>query len=48
MTGAAVIVKAVTKTFPGTEKPALNHISTQIVPGKMTGLVGSDGAGKPH
>jgi len=34
------------KTFRGTDKPALDHISAQILPGVMTGLIGPDGAGK--
>lgn len=41
-----IIIENLSKGFPGTYKPALDHISAQIYPGNMTGLVGPDGAGK--
>jgi len=41
-----VSIKNLSKVFPGMIKPALNDISAQIYPGKMSGLVGPDGAGK--
>ena len=41
-----VSIESVTKCFKGNEKPALNQISAQVTAGKMTGLVGPDGAGK--
>jgi len=36
----------VVKRFPKAPKPALDGVSITIAPGKMTGLVGPDGAGK--
>jgi ABC-2 type transport system ATP-binding protein len=41
-----VNIASVTKQFKGNDKAALDHISATITPGKMTGLVGPDGAGK--
>ena len=41
-----VRIEGVTKRFDGMEHPALKAISAEIVPGRMTGLVGPDGAGK--
>ncbi|MFC0322836.1 ATP-binding cassette domain-containing protein [Gallibacterium melopsittaci] len=46
MTQPMVIIEAVTKHFKGMDSAALDQISAQIYPGKMTGLVGPDGAGK--
>ena len=43
---AAIIVEGLCKRFPGKEKPALDGISGQVRFGRMTGLVGPDGAGK--
>ncbi len=34
------------KVFPGSESPALDGISAAVKPGRITGLVGPDGAGK--
>ena len=34
------------KRFEGLEKPALDGVSLSILPGRVTGLVGPDGAGK--
>lgn len=45
-TDALVTIEAVTKWFTGSNAPALNAISAAIWPGKITGLVGPDGAGK--
>ncbi len=39
-------INNVSKVFDNETKPALNNISTQVFSGKMTGLVGPDGAGK--
>ena len=35
-----------TKIYPAREKPALNRLSVTFAPGKITGIVGPDGAGK--
>nr|WP_207216270.1 ATP-binding cassette domain-containing protein [Candidatus Finniella inopinata] len=40
------IIDGVTKRFKGSDKHALDCVSARIIPGKMTGLVGPDGAGK--
>lgn len=39
-------IDRLTRRFAGMEKPASNAISAEIEPGRMTGLVGPDGAGK--
>jgi ABC-2 type transport system ATP-binding protein len=39
-------VRALTKRFAGQQAPALDGVSMVIEPGRMTGLVGPDGAGK--
>lgn len=41
-----VTIDGLSKGFPGMDKPALDQLSAQIYPGKMSGLVGPDGAGK--
>ena len=41
-----VQIQSVCKSFQGNEKPALNNISANISAGRITGLVGPDGAGK--
>jgi len=41
-----VLIDRLTKTFKGMDTPALQNISARIGAGKMTGLVGPDGAGK--
>ncbi len=46
MADAVASVHGLTKRFSGQEKAALDKISMDIEPGKMTGLVGPDGAGK--
>lgn len=46
MPQAIVVIDNVTKCFGKKHKPALNAISSQIFAGKMTGIVGPDGAGK--
>ena len=46
MTQAVATARDVTKRFTGQEMPALDGVSIDIEPGKMTGLVGPDGAGK--
>jgi ABC-2 type transport system ATP-binding protein len=39
-------IQGVTKRFPKTDTPALDNISAEIRAGKISGLVGADGAGK--
>lgn len=47
MSGEPIVrIEQVSHCFDGMERPALNKVSAQIYPGKMTGLVGPDGAGK--
>ena len=41
-----IVFENVTKLFPNSAKPALDSISATLKPGKITGLVGPDGAGK--
>lgn len=41
-----VSIEQVSQWFAGMDRPALDAVSAQIYPGKMTGLVGPDGAGK--
>ena len=43
---AVAAADGVTKRFAGQESPALDSVSIAIEPGRMTGLVGPDGAGK--
>ncbi|EIP96534.1 ABC-type multidrug transport system, ATPase component [Opitutaceae bacterium TAV1] len=42
----AVTLSEITRTFPGSPKPALEGVSTEIHRGRIAGLVGPDGAGK--
>ena len=46
MTDPVASVAALTKRFAGQSVPALDAVSMRIEPGRMTGLVGPDGAGK--
>jgi ABC-2 type transport system ATP-binding protein len=46
MAKALVELRKVRKVFPPTAKPALEEVSAKIYGGKVTGLVGPDGAGK--
>lgn len=39
-------LKGVNFTYPGNESPTLHHIDMEIMPGKITALVGLSGAGK--
>ena len=39
-------IQNMTKHFEGAPQPALNHIQAELHPGRITGLVGPDGAGK--
>ncbi len=41
-----VFIKSVSKHFTDEEKPALDAVSAEVYRGKITGLVGPDGAGK--
>jgi len=43
---SAIALHEVRKEFPGSERPALESISGEIRAGLITGLVGTDGAGK--
>ena len=44
--GEAIVMEGLRKHFPGREQPALAGISSRIHFGRITGLVGPDGAGK--
>jgi ABC-2 type transport system ATP-binding protein len=46
MTEVVASTEAVSKRFAGMANPALDRVSLEIVAGRMTGLVGPDGAGK--
>ena len=46
MNPAVAKASSVTKRFAGAGAPALDAVSIEIVAGRMTGLVGPDGAGK--
>ena len=46
MAAPIAIIENITKRFSDAPTPALNNVSAKIYPGKMTGLVGPDGAGK--
>ncbi|MDF7777205.1 ATP-binding cassette domain-containing protein [Sphingomonas sp. AOB5] len=46
MADAAAIATGVVKRFAPDAPPALDGVGIEILPGKMTGLVGPDGAGK--
>ena len=45
-TGLVARVEGLVKNFAGAEKPALGGVSLEIPTGRVTGLVGPDGAGK--
>jgi len=42
----AFVMKDMTKSFPGAQKPVLNHINLQFYHGAKIGIVGPNGAGK--
>ena len=42
----AFVMKGMTKSFPGAQKPVLNNISLQFYQGSKIGIVGPNGAGK--
>ena len=44
--GEAIAIEGLRKHFPGREQPALAGISSRVHFGRITGLVGPDGAGK--
>jgi len=41
-----VVMEGLGKSFPGMKRPALQGVSGSMLPGRITGLVGPDGAGK--
>ena len=43
---ASVEIKNLIKTFPDTTSPAIDNLTLNIEKGKITGLIGPDGAGK--
>ncbi|WP_126172274.1 energy-dependent translational throttle protein EttA [Altericroceibacterium xinjiangense] len=42
----AYVMKSMTKTFPGAQKPVLSNINLQFYQGSKIGIVGPNGAGK--
>jgi energy-dependent translational throttle protein EttA len=40
------VMKGLTKTFPGAQKPILNNINLQFLPGTKIAVIGVNGAGK--
>ena len=40
------VMKGLTKTFPGANKPVLNNISLQFIPSAKIAIIGPNGAGK--
>ncbi|WP_136161544.1 energy-dependent translational throttle protein EttA [Sphingomonas flavalba] len=40
------VMKGLTKTFPGAQKPVLNNIHLQFLPGTKIAIIGVNGAGK--
>jgi ABC-2 type transport system ATP-binding protein len=46
MAGPVASARDLTKRFAGQETPALGGVAITIEPGRMTGLIGPDGAGK--
>ena len=46
MSGALISIDSISKTFKDSQRPALENISAELLPGRITGLVGPDGAGK--
>ena len=39
-------IHRLTKTFSGSDRPAIDALTAEILPGRITGIVGPDGAGK--
>ena len=46
MSDALVSIESICKTFKGSPHAALENITAELLPGRITGLVGPDGAGK--
>ncbi len=46
--GEAPVIRTIelTKTYPGNDSPAVDHLDLEIVPGEIFGLLGPNGAGK--
>ena len=40
------VMKGLTKTYPGAQKPTLNNLSLQFYPDAKIGIVGPNGTGK--
>jgi ABC-type multidrug transport system ATPase subunit len=43
---ALIVAEGLTKRFPRAAAPAIDDLSARVAPGRVTGLVGPDGAGK--
>jgi ABC-type multidrug transport system ATPase subunit len=43
---ALIVAEGLSKRFPGAAAPAIDRLSARVEPGRVTGLVGPDGAGK--
>ena len=42
----SIVVKNISKTYPGITSPALDNISLEVDTAEIFGLIGPDGAGK--
>ena len=42
----AIVLREVTKRFPGTDRPAVDHLSLEIPRGSIVALIGPSGCGK--
>jgi len=46
VTGAAIVLEGVRKSFEGGRVPALRHVTFDVAPGELVALTGSSGSGK--